>query len=35
MVVDRFFHDRTITRSEGALMILLYLAYTVYLIATL
>ena len=34
-IVGRFFRDRTITRSEGALMILLYLAYTVYLIATL
>ncbi len=34
-IVGRFFRDRTITRSEGALMILLYIAYTIYLIATL
>lgn len=34
-IVGRFFRDHTITRSEGALMILLYLAYTVYLIVSL
>ncbi|MGL4520110.1 MAG: calcium/sodium antiporter [Phocaeicola sp.] len=32
-IVGRFFKHRTITRYEGVLMILCYIAYTVYLIA--